>query len=110
MKKISAIKYNLYLNFRLVKLTSTLLTIKKSILRVIFILILANKKNLFKELKLFILIIYRKESNYHGKDYKPIAINLLDTKISLLNIEIKFFCKTWLYYIDHTTKIDESFD
>lgn len=93
IKRILAMKYNLHLNSWLVKLTSTLLTIKKNIPKAISILILANKKNLFKELRLSILIIYPKESNYYNKDFKPITINLLSTKISLLNIKPSFFVK-----------------
>lgn len=60
-------------------------------------------------MKLLILNIYQKKSNYYAKSLKPTALNLFSTNIVFPNIEIKFYYKILLYCIDFVIKIDKDF-
>lgn len=61
VEKVLAIIYNLYLRFRLVKLISILLKMTNDISRVIFILMLANRK-VFSKNQNFLSISYTKKA------------------------------------------------
>lgn len=59
--KVLAIVYNLYLSFQVVKLTLTLLKVRNNILKVIFILMLVNRKVLLKNQDFLSLLSSKKK-------------------------------------------------
>lgn len=60
--KVLAMVYNLYLSFQVVKLTLTLLKVRNDIPKVIFILMLANRKVLLKNQDFSFLLSSKKKT------------------------------------------------
>lgn len=109
IEKLLAIVYNLYLNSQLIKLILILLKIRKNISKSTIMLKSANTKVSSKNWD-FASLSSTKKSNHYTKSFKPATVHFLGTNVSLLNMRIKFFYKTWLHCVEFATKIGESFN
>lgn len=109
MGKTLVVVYNLYMSSQSMKLTLTLLKMKKNILKAISILVSANWKVSSKKQDLLSLSSNKKK-DYYTKALKLIVIDLLSADINFVNIETKLFYKTWPHCIDLTIRVNEYFD